>query len=88
MEIELNLKGVNEVMKSPEIQVAVQAAGEAVAGAASGMSGESFAARTHLASWVAISNVYPDSAGAARANFRQNVIEKGVGSVGLPRSKR
>lgn len=87
IKVELNLRGVNEVMKSPEIQAAVQAAGDAVASAASGMSGgKAFAARTHLASFVAIANVYPDSKDAAHANFKDNVIEKAVGSLGLKRS--
>lgn len=87
VKIELNLRGINEVMKSPEIQAAVQAAGEAVASAASGMSGEAFAAQTHLANWVAIANVYPDSAKAARSNFRDNTLVKAVGAAGIPTTK-
>ena len=86
--IELNLKGVNELMKSPEIQSALQEAGEAVARSASGMAGGApFGTRTHLASFVAITNVYPDSREASRANIQDNVLVKGVGAAGLPTRK-
>ena len=88
VEIELNLEGINELMKSPQIQSALQSAGEAVAAAASGMAkGEPFEASTHLANWVAITNVWPASRKAAKANYDDNVLLKGVGSVGLPTSK-
>ena len=88
IEIKLNLAGVNELMKSPEIQAACQAAGEAVAAAASGMAGgEPFEAQTHLANWIAITNVWPASRKAAKANFEDNTLLKAVGSAGLPTAK-
>lgn len=84
----LNLAGINAMMKSAEIQAHLQAAGEAVAAQASAMSGGAeFAASTHLADWVAITNVYPDSEDAAKANYRDNIILKAVGAVGLPTAK-
>ena len=52
---ELNLPGLNEVMKSDGMQSALQAAGNAVAKAA----GKDYAARVHTANYVAIANVYP-----------------------------
>lgn len=88
VKIELNLAGVNEMMKSPEIQASLQAAGEAVAQSASGMArGEPYGVRTHLASWVAITNVYPDSEAASEANIKDNTLLMAVGSVGLPTRK-
>jgi len=88
VKIELNLAGVNELMKSGPIQEALQEAGEAVAKSAAGMAGgEPYAVRTHLASWVAIANVYPDSRKAAKANYEDNVLLKGVGDAGLPTKK-
>ena len=88
VEIKLNLVGINAMMKSPEIQSAVQAAGEAVAAAASGMAhGEPFEAQTHLANWIAVTNVWPASRKAAQANFDDNVLLKALGSAGLPMSK-
>ena len=87
-EIELNLSGVNALMKSPAIQAQLQAAGEAVAAQASTMAGgAAFAASTHLANWIAVTNVYPDDADAAHRNFEDNTLLKAVGSVGLPLTK-
>ena len=74
VEIELNLPGINAMMKSKEIQDLLQECGERVAGTASAMDGEAYAARTHLANWIAITNVYPDSAQAARKNFQNNTL--------------
>lgn len=88
VKIELLLPGINEMMKSPEIQKQLQMAGEAVAEKARDMAGgEPFEASTHLASWVAITNVYPKSAAAARSNYRDNTILKAVNAVGLPTHK-
>lgn len=98
VKIELNLPGVNALMKSGEIQEALQAAGEAVAAEAerqslsyaygSGVEGFKFGARTHLANWVAVTNVYPASAEAARANRQDNVLLTAVGAAGLPTRKK
>lgn len=87
--IELKLAGINAMMKSPEIQAALQSAGEAVAQNAGGLSGGAkYGARTHTANWVAITNVYPEDTEAARANYKDNTLLKGVGQAGLPTSKR
>lgn len=96
--IELNLAGVNELMKSGPIQEALQEAGETVAREAERIalsyahgSGQTpdvkFGVRTHQAQWVAIANVYPDSRKAAKANYEDNVLLKGVGAAGLPTKK-
>ena len=88
VKIELNLAGINELMKSPEIQEALTSAGDAVAQAASGMAGgEPFGVRTHLAKWVAITNVYPESKKAYRNNLEDNTLLKAVGAAGLPTKK-
>ena len=84
----LSLADVNELMRSAEIQEHIQAAGEAVAAQAAAMSGgEAFEAGTHLANWVAITNVYPASQQAAHDNFQNNTLLKAVGAVGLYTSK-
>lgn len=79
VKVELNLAGINELMKSGEVQEHLQKAGEAVASAA----GSDYAATTHLASWVAITNVFPDSRRAAHENFKDNTLLKAVGAAGL-----
>lgn len=83
VKFELNLKGLNELMKSSEMESALLEAGEAVASAA----GADYGASVHQASFVAICNVYPNSEEAARENYEQNTIEKAVGMVGLERTK-
>lgn len=83
VKIKLNLPGLNELMKSPEISEAVLEAGQAVASAA----GADYSAEVHQANWIAISNVYPDSKAAAHENFNDNTLLKAIGSVGLKMTK-
>lgn len=83
VKFKLNLPGLNELMKSPEMQNALLEAGQAVAQSA----GSDYAAEVHTASWIAISNVYPDSKQAAHENFKDNTLLKAIGSVGLKQTK-
>lgn len=83
VKFKLNLPGLNELMKSSEMQRALLEAGDAVASAA----GSDYAAEVHVANWIAISNVYPDSKRAAHENFKDNTLLKALGSVGLSQSK-
>lgn len=87
VEVKLDLPGINEMMKSPEIQAAVQAAGDAVAQAASALSGEEYEAESHLADYVAISNVFPASRRAAKDNIDNNTLLLAVGTAGIPTQK-
>lgn len=83
VDFKLNLAGLNELMKSPEMQSALQQAGSAVAGSA----GVDYGVRVHQASFVAIANVYPDSKEAAADNYKNNSLLKALGSVGLSMKK-
>lgn len=83
VEFELNMSGLIELMKSEQMQSALAQAGAAVANAAGG----DYAHREHVASFVAISNVYPDSKEAARENYETNSLLKAIGTVGLPTAK-
>lgn len=83
VKFELNLPGLNELMKSSEMQAALLDAGNAVARSA----GSDYAAEVHTANWIAISNVYPNSKRAAHENFKENTLLKALGSVGLPMRK-
>lgn len=78
-DFELNLPGLNELMKSAEMQAVLTQAGNAVASAAGG----DYGVRTHVASFVAIANVYPNSAKAAKDNFENNTLVKSLGAAGL-----
>lgn len=83
VKFELNLPGLNELMKSPEMESALDAAGAAVANAA----GTDYGYRVHQASFVSICNVYPDSKEAAKENYEENTLLKAIGAVGLPTTK-
>ena len=83
VKFELNLPGLNEVMKSPEMQSVLLEAGQKVANAA----GSEYAAEVHTANYIAISNVYPANAKAAHDNYTNNTLLKAVGSAGLRTSK-
>ena len=83
VKVELNLKGINEVMKSPEIQSACQAAGQAVAQAA----GSDYGTESGTIQYIAYCNVFPDSKEAAKENYEDNSILKAVSAVGLPMTK-
>lgn len=78
-----NLQGLNELMKSAPMQSALLEAGNAVARAA----GSDYAAEVHTASFIAISNVYPDSKAAAKENYKDNTLLKAAGAVGLSMEK-
>ena len=80
---ELNMPGLNELMKSSEMEAALEEAGRAVANAA----GSDYGSRVHQASYVAICNVYPDSKEAASDNFANNTLVKALSAAGLPLSK-
>lgn len=83
VKFELNLPGLNELMKSSEMQSALLEAGQAVANAAGG----EYAAEVHTANWIAISNVYADTPKAKRENLKDNVLLKALGATGLPMRK-
>lgn len=67
-------------MKSDGMQSQLQAAGDAVAGIASG----NYGVRVHEASFVAIANVYPADKESAIKNAKTNELLKAVGAAGLP----
>ena len=81
VEFKLDINGLRELMKSAEMQGALEEAGQSVASAAGGDYGH----RVHVASYVAICNVYPDTKEAAKDNYENNTLEKALGSAGLPR---
>ena len=78
VKFKLNLKGLNELMKSDAMQTVLDGYGSQVAGKASNSSGAEYAYRTHLASWVAITNAYPDAKEAARDNYKHNTLLKSL----------
>ena len=79
VEVELNLVGINAVMKSEGVKEALQQAGETIAKEAkrqSGRNGAEFAASTHKARWIAVTNVYPANEEGALRNYQTNALAK------------
>lgn len=83
VKFELNLAGLNQLMKSPEIQGALEAAGAAVAGAADG----NYNTATHVMNYIAQTNVYPADRDSAIKNSKNNELLKALGAAGLSMSK-
>ncbi len=83
VDFKLNINGLQEIMKSGEMQSALSEAGAAVANAA----GDDYGYRVHTASFVSLCNVYPESKKAAKDNYEKNSLLKAAGAVGLPMSK-
>ena len=83
VDFELNINGLRELMKGPEMQAALQEAGDAVASSAGG----DYGVRVHVADYVAIANVFPDSQEAAKDNYENNTLLKALGSAGLKMGK-
>ena len=79
VKFELNLPGLNELMKSPEMCAILEESGSTVAMTA----GDGYASRVHQASFVAIANVYPETQKAAKDNYDNNTLIKAAGACGL-----
>lgn len=84
VDFKLNLAGLNELMKSPEMEQALEEAGNMVATLAGG----DYGVRVHRASFVSIANVYPDSKKAAKDNYENNTLVKALGASGLSMTKK
>lgn len=80
---ELNLPGLNELMKSPEMQSVLDQAGEQVARAA----GSDYASSPKTGNYIGFSNVYPNSARAAHENYENNTLLKALSASGMRMSK-
>lgn len=79
----LNLPGLNELMKSPEMQSALDDAGAKVARIA----GSDYASSPKTGHYIGFSNVYPNSARAAHENYTENTLIKALSGSGLRMSK-
>lgn len=74
---ELNLAGLNELMKSEEMQSVLESA----ASQAANNAGRDYDSRVHVANFVAIANVFPTTKKAAKDNLENNTLLRAVGSV-------
>ena len=83
IKFELNLQGLTELMKSPEMQSALDAAGEAVQAAA----GDGYETSSRTGRYIGFCNVYPGDRAAARDNGKNNTLLKALNTAGLRMSK-
>ena len=80
VKFELNLKGLNELMKSSEMQAVLNKAADKVAAAA----GADYEVETaHPIRFIAIASVRPATREAWRDNLENNTLLKAAGSVKL-----
>lgn len=79
----LDLAGLNELMKSAEMQSHLSEAGQAVAAAA----GTDYDHQGYVLNYVAIENIFPASKEAAHDNYENNALLKALGSAGLSMTK-
>lgn len=85
---QLNMQGLNQLMKSDEMKSILQEAGDMVANSASAMThGEPYGVDVHDAQWVSIVSIYGESEEAKRENYEKNILVKALGSTGLPTTK-
>lgn len=82
-DFKLNLAGLSELMKSPEMHSALEEAGAAV----SSIAGGDYGVNVHDATYVAIANVYPNTKRAAKDNYENNTLLKACAGAGLSLSK-
>lgn len=78
-EFELNLAGLNELMKSSEMQAHLETASARVAE----LAGNDFGHRVGVASFAAIGNVFAENKKAAKKAYKDNTLLKALGSSGL-----
>lgn len=83
VKFKLNLPGLNQLMKSSEIQGVLNEAGERVAQIA----GLEYASSGKTGRYIGFCNVYPNSEKAAHENFKDNTLVKALSASGLRMSK-
>ena len=83
VDFELNIEGLNAVMKSDGMKTHLEKAAGEVEKAA----GYGYAHDVKTASYEAIAKIYPHSRRAAVDNSEHNALVKALQAVGLPMSK-
>lgn len=90
VDFKLDLLGLNDLMKSAEMQEHLQQAANFVQETAYGMAADpqaEYSADVSVANFVAIGRVHADNREALRENYQNNTLIKALGASGLPMSK-
>lgn len=81
----LNLKGLNEIMKSPEVVRVQEEAGKRVLEAAKTMSNDAYyKMATHEGRYINFVNVYTGGISAMADNYKHNTLLKALSEAHLP----
>lgn len=80
---ELNIKGLNELMKSQAMQQYLNEC----AGRVMNSAGNGYGSDVKIASYEAIAKIYPHSKSAADDNADNNTLLRTLQAVGLPMTK-
>ena len=83
MKFKLDLKGLNELMKSPEMQSILDEAGQQVADIA----GEGYECETRPGRYIAFANIFPTTYAAKDDEMKNNTLEKAIRQIGLSMTK-
>lgn len=83
VDFELNLPGLNELMKSGEMQKILQEA----AGRVQMTAGPGYESKVPIASYVAIAKIYPTDGKSFGDNMENNTLLKSLQTTGLPMTK-
>ena len=83
VKFELDIKGLNELMKSPGMQQYLQDCASRVMDSA----GNGYGSDVKIASYEAIAKIYPHSKNAANDNAENNTLLRTLQAVGLPMTK-
>lgn len=90
VDFQLNLQGLNELMKSPAMQSHIQQAADAVKANAESMASDKkaeYRADVVTGNYIAIGRVHSENTEAMRENYANNTLVKALGSVGLSMTK-
>ena len=82
VKFDLDLQGLNALMKSPEMQSVLQQTGDAVASRATAMASNAkaeYEAVTYPIRWIAVTNVRCANSEAIRENLKNNTLLKALG---------
>ena len=80
VKFELNLPGLNELMKGPEMQTVLQSKGDEVAARAKSMCPEGeYQTRTVTGKWIATTFVSAENREAIQDGYERNTLLKALG---------
>ena len=84
VDFKLDLPGLNQLMKSPEMQSILAQKGAQVAAAANSSAQSSraqYSASTKTINWIAVTTVRADNGAAVHENYENNTLLKALGSA-------